>query len=102
MKNIKPTYYLHLWFGKKREILFSEIKDTNWAEWEREYDYHEAFIGEIATVRVGSYDFEMDRIDALDAATRFMKGQYTLVEVDLDKCISKRSQGVDLTKNPRQ
>lgn len=102
MNAIKPTYYLHVWLGRKREILFAEIKNMNWVRWEREYDYHEVFIGEAATVRVGCNDYEIDRIDALDAATRFMKGQYTLIEIDLDKCISKQSPGVNLIQNPRQ
>jgi len=78
---IKPNYSIWLWNNGRGEMLFSVIEDKTIGEAKKFYEYHELIIGNAANVWVFFNDYDIHRNDCLDAATRFMRGDYVRIDV---------------------
>lgn len=97
---IKPTYAIHVWWSGS-ETLFSVIENMTINQAKEFYDYHKLFNGKTAVVFVFFSDYDLRDEDLLQAATRFMKGDYIRYDIDLYWGNVTKSKGVDRT-NPRQ
>jgi hypothetical protein len=98
---LKPTYLLEVWMMRGGEVTFSPITDRTIGECRDWFEYHKMFNGKTATVFCFFSDYDLRDEQLLEAATRFMKGNYKLISWDLNTSERTISDGVDLT-NPRQ
>lgn len=96
----KPTYAIHLWVNSTDVPIFSIIENEGIPTLRHRYRYHEMINGRLAVVFV-FYDYwEITRSHCISAATRFMKGDYIRIDVDLHNLKSVETKGVDLTHPP--
>lgn len=91
----KPTYALHLWCNG--EMLFSVIEDKGIPELKNWYEYHQMINGTTAVVFVFFSDYDITRKECIAAATRFMRGNYVRVDVDLNNLTVTKTKGLDKT-----
>lgn len=92
----KPTYAIWVW-RTQGTVLFSVIEDMTIGYAKKFYDYHQTFFGKNGTVFVFSNDYDISRIEMLQAATRFMHGDYIRYDIDLYNLCVKISEGLDKT-----
>lgn len=81
-------------------MLFSVIEDQGILALKHWYEYHEVINGKAAVVFVFFNDYDIRREECISAATRFMKGDYIRIDVDLHNLKSVETKGVDLTHPP--
>lgn len=100
--DMKPTYLLEVWLvGDTDNLNFSQIEQMGFSEAKEYFDYHKLVNGKSATVWVFFSDYEISNSQIVNAATKFMKGEYTRIDVDLKHLTTTETKGVDKT-NPRQ
>lgn len=92
----KPTYAIWAW-GNEERVMFSVIEDMTIGYCKQFYDYHKVFFGKHATVFVFYSVSELTVGQLLDAATRFMHGNYIRYDIDLYNLCVKISEGLDKT-----
>lgn len=92
----KPTYAIWVWWNGER-TMFSVIEDMTIGYAKTFYEYHKAFFGKSATVFVFFNDYDLRNEDLLEAANRFMHGDYIRFDVDLYNLLVASSKGIDLT-----
>lgn len=97
----KPTYAIHLWNNGTGTMMFSIIEDQGIQYLKRWYEYHQMINGKAAVVFVFFNDYDIRREECISAATRFMRGDYNRIDVDLYNLKIVETKGVDLT-HPRQ
>lgn len=97
----RQTYQLFLWNAGNGEMIFSQIENKGVQESKKWYDYHELISGKTAVVFVFFEDYDIRREDCVKVATRFMTGDYVRIDIDLNKCTSTETKGINRT-NPRQ
>ncbi len=101
MNNSKPTYLIEAWWSiNEKSIYFAIIEDRSFSECREWFEYHKLVNGKAATVFVFFSDYNITDQQVIDTATKFMKGEYIRVDIDLNKCIATYSEGVDKT-DPR-
>lgn len=96
----KPTYAIHVWWSWDR-TQFSVIENMGVHQAKMFYEYHKMIPGKSATVFVFFNDYDLRYSDLIAAATRFMRGDYVRIDVDLYNLSFKETKGADRT-NPRQ
>lgn len=100
MTEFREVFYLAIWQGRDKvvgsEIIFNEYTQTmkhapNPTKW--------LFFGKWATVIVVNPNGDLERSQALKFATDYMKGNYIVYHVDLDRCAYEIKTGLE--KTPR-
>ena len=101
MRTPKPTHYLFV-TANTPMITFTEIQMDEFQAWRRHSDQVNIFDfnGQIARIVVLCEDNQFSREEALKTATMFVEGAYQRIDVDLDKCVSITTQGIDLRHPP--
>jgi hypothetical protein len=98
----KPMHILEVWRDNEDKGLnFSQVETRTYGECREWFDYHLTLNGNAATVYVFYSDHDITKSEIIETATKFMKGDYMRIDIDLNKCIATKSKGVDKT-NPRQ
>lgn len=92
----KPSYAIFVW-QNEGVVTFSVIEDMTIGFAKKFYDYHKMFSGRSAVVFTFFRDYDLRNSDLLQAATRFMKGDYIRYDVDMYNLIVKVSKGLDKT-----
>lgn len=92
----KPTYAIWVW-RTRGQVMLSVIEDMTIGYCKKFYDYHQTFFGKHATVFVFSNDYDISRGEMLQAAERFMHGNYVRYDIDLYNLCVKISEGLDKT-----
>lgn len=102
MSQHKPSYLLHVWWSVDyQRANFTEIRDMSYPECINWFNYKKMVNGKAATVYCFFDDYDIRDHVLNEAATRFMKGDYMLIEVDLYHLTRKVSKGVNLIDHPR-
>jgi len=96
----KQTYMLHVWNNGQGELLFSEIKNSSFRWCKEWFDYHLMVNGKAATVYCFFSDYDIRDEELIAIATKFMKGEYTNIEVDLYWGTVQETKGIDKTNPP--
>lgn len=97
------TRWLHIWDGINGKV-FLEINKIDLQQIRRHYgDYCSInyFHGKSATIVTVSDSRYTSRGEALEVSTKYVRGEYYLYKVDLDKLETTRIKGEPLSENPR-
>jgi hypothetical protein len=94
---VKPVYLLHIWTDGNNELTMSQLETSQLRPMMEWFDYHLIVLGKSATVYCFYDDFEFTNQQLIDMATKFMKGDYIRIDIDLDKCTATKSIGDDKT-----
>jgi len=97
----RQTYLLHVWNNGQGEYLMALIDDRSYGQCKLYFDYHKMIVGKTATVHVFFGDYDIRDNELIAMATKFMKGEYTKIDVNMYSFEVTESNGVDRT-HPRQ
>ena len=95
----KPNYLLFIHWQDQR-AWFTVISDMYIQQAKKFYEYHLLISGKSGNVWCFFDDYDLKDEDLINIATKFMKGQYKEINVDLKTFDVTEKEGVDLT-HPR-
>jgi len=96
----KETYMLYVWNDGQGNLTMSQLTENTIPYWKRFYDYHLLVSGRAANVWCFFSDYDIRDSELKKMATKFMKGNYNIIEVSsYDGKVTKK-RGVNRL-NPR-
>ncbi len=103
INKLKPSYYLEVWRDIEGKLIGSDVSKTKgFPELKEWFDYHHTIHGRTATVYLFFSDYDIRNEELKQFAIKYMKGEYTTFEIDLQKDTINQIKGIDKTIHPHQ